>query len=83
MVEKKAKALKMQPRVVPVKNPRIELEDHYYNPIHEKLLELGYKPTVAIDKEIEKTLKILAAYKDRILRCKKAIKPKTRWEKRG
>jgi nucleoside-diphosphate-sugar epimerase len=83
MVEKKAKALELNPRVVPVDNPRIELEDHYYNPIHEKLLEMGYKPIVSIEKEIEKTLKILTHYKDRILRCKEAIKPKTLWRKHG
>ena len=29
-----------------VVNPRLELEEHYYNPAHTKLLELGLKPTL-------------------------------------
>ena len=28
-----------------VVNPRLELEEHYYNPAHTKLLELGLQPT--------------------------------------
>ncbi len=27
-----------------VENPRVEMEEHYYNPDHETLLELGWKP---------------------------------------
>jgi nucleoside-diphosphate-sugar epimerase len=79
MVEKKAKELGLDARVVPVKNPRIELENHYYNPIHKKLLSLGYKPATAIEDEVGGMLETLLPYKDRILRCKEAIKPKTKW----
>jgi len=79
IVESKAKELGLDARVVPVKNPRIELEDHYYNPVHEKLVALGYKPTVAIEDEVGVMIESLLPYKDRILRCKEAIEPKTKW----
>ena len=35
--------------VKPVANPRIEAEDHYYNPVHQGLLELGLTPTYLTD----------------------------------
>lgn len=34
-------------------NPRIESEDHYYNPIHTKLEDLGLKPTLLTDDVLE------------------------------
>jgi len=79
MVEKVAKGLGISARVVPVDNPRIEQEGHYYNPVHKKLLELGYSPASNIEFEVSKTMRILEECKERILRCKKAIAPKTQW----
>ena len=35
--------------VKPVANPRIEAEDHYYNPVHQGLVELGLTPTHLTD----------------------------------
>jgi nucleoside-diphosphate-sugar epimerase len=83
IVRKKAKEIGLNARVKPVENPRIEEEDHYYNPIHKKLFDLGYKPLVDIETEVAKTLDILKRYGDRIERCKEAIRPKTLWAKRG
>src|SRR5262249_44195394 len=40
-------------------NPRIEKEDHYYNPDHEHLIRLGYKPTRDMEGEIRKVLEDL------------------------
>jgi nucleoside-diphosphate-sugar epimerase len=83
IVEKKAKEMGLTPRVVPVENPRIEEEDHYYNPVHKKLAQLGYKPSTNVESEVGRTLKLVGKYKERISRCKEAIKVKTHWKKSG
>jgi UDP-sulfoquinovose synthase len=79
MVEKVAKEAGLETRVVPVENPRIEQENHYYNPVHKKLSNLGYEPSTGVEEEVRKTIGILEESKERILRCKSAISPKTRW----
>ena len=80
LVEKVAKGLGLDARVVPVDNPRIELEGHYYNPVHKKLFELGYSPSTNVELEVGRTIRILEENKGRIARCAKAIAPKTRWK---
>lgn len=62
-----------------VENPRQELEEHYYNPDHQKLLEFGYKPTTNIDAEIEKTLRDLLRYKSRIETKTHVLMPEVFW----
>jgi nucleoside-diphosphate-sugar epimerase len=83
MVEKIAKEEGLDARVVPVENPRIELEGHYYNPVHQKLADLGYEPKTTVEDEVKRTIGVLGENKERILRCKRAIKPKTLWSKSG
>jgi len=39
-----------------VTNPRLEAEEHYYNPTHTKLLELGLQPTLLSETLIESML---------------------------
>lgn len=56
--------LKVETR--PVENPRKEAEDHYYNPAHTGLLELGLKPHYLTDEVLEDMLKLVLKYKDRI-----------------
>ena len=36
-----------------VENPRVELEEHYYNAIHTKLLDLGLEPTLLGEELVE------------------------------
>ena len=63
-----------------IENPRVEKEDHYYNPDHRQLLDLGYKPTHDIDAEIRLTLQDLMKYTDRIISRKQALVPDVRWD---
>jgi UDP-sulfoquinovose synthase len=62
-----------------IDNPRVEREEHYYNPDHKHLLDLGYKPTHDIDAEITATLQDLMKYTDRIISSKQALIPYFRW----
>ncbi len=66
-------------KAIKISNPRIEASNHYYNPQHQTLFDLGYKPTEDILGEIRQMLKSLMPYKDRI--NKNVILPTTTWQK--
>ncbi len=51
-----------------IENPRVEKEDHYYNPDYTGLLELGLKPHYLTDEVLEGFFKVVEKYKDRINR---------------
>jgi UDP-sulfoquinovose synthase len=72
-----AYSLGIDARTDHIPNPRIELETHYYNPAHQKLFDLGYKPTTDIANEIIKLLNDLIPYKSRITPT--CIMPTTNW----
>jgi UDP-sulfoquinovose synthase len=63
-------------------NPRIEREEHYYQPDHEHLPRLGYKPTRDMESEIRVVLQDLMKYRDRIIAHKHALLPDIRWDGR-
>jgi UDP-sulfoquinovose synthase len=56
--------LKVEIKSLP--NPRKEMEEHYYNPAHTGLLELGLKPHHLTDDAMDEMMKIIIRYKDRI-----------------
>jgi UDP-sulfoquinovose synthase len=64
-------------RVDHVDNPRVELEEHYYNPVHTKLLDLGLQPHVLSETLIEHLFDVMATYRDRVIPDR--IDPRTRW----
>jgi UDP-sulfoquinovose synthase len=63
-----AEQLGMSPQVVNAPNPRIELEDHYYNAKHTKLLELGLQPHYLGPELIDSMLTKIQRYASRINR---------------
>jgi UDP-sulfoquinovose synthase len=75
-------ALGLDVVVRPTENPRLESEEHYYNPDHEHLLRLGYKPTRDMDGEIRAMLQDLLRYRDRIVARRQALLPDIRWDGR-
>jgi UDP-sulfoquinovose synthase len=58
-------------------NPRVELEEHYYNPAHTKLLDLGLEPHFLGEELVRSMLKMIERHKDRVI--EQAIVPRTRW----
>jgi UDP-sulfoquinovose synthase len=63
-------------------NPRIEKEEHYYQPDREHLMRLGYRPTQDMEGEIKIVLGDLIRYRDRIAARKRALLPDIRWDGR-
>jgi UDP-sulfoquinovose synthase len=64
-------------RVDHVANPRMELEEHYYNPTHTKLLELGLQPTLLSETLIESMLDVIRRYRENVIMD--VIDPVTQW----
>jgi UDP-sulfoquinovose synthase len=60
-----------------VDNPRVEKEEHYYNAIHTKLLDLGLEPTLLGEELVESIIHAIERHKGRVIET--AIDPKTRW----
>jgi UDP-sulfoquinovose synthase len=64
-------------RVDHVENPRVELEDHYYQAAHTKLLDLGLKPHLLSETLIESVFATIQRHRDRVILDH--IMPATRW----
>jgi len=58
-------------------NPRVEKEEHYYNAIHTKLLDLGLEPTLLGEELVETMLHSIERYKGNAIEG--SIDPRTRW----
>ena len=67
-------------KILPIENPRIESEDHYFNPDRQHLIDLGYKPTHFMEKELEGIFEDLIPHRDRIESRKEAHFPDIRWD---
>ena len=78
-VKEVGESLGLKVEVKNLENPRKEMEDHYYNPDHSQLLDLGYKPTHDINQELKIILTDLIKYKDRIESRREALVPDILW----
>lgn len=67
-VKRVGESLEYQVRVQCIENPRVEKEDHYYNPKYTGLLDLGLQPHYLTDEGLAAMFEIAAKYKDRINR---------------
>jgi UDP-sulfoquinovose synthase len=59
-------------------NPRIEMEEHYYNATNTKLLDLGLQPHLLGEELVQSMLRTIERYKDRVI--DRAIAPQTQWK---
>ncbi len=79
-VQKVAAGLGMEVDIRPIDNPRKEMEEHYYNPDHQHLLDLGYRPTRDLEGELHDTLTDLARFRERIEAKRGVLIPDVRWD---
>jgi UDP-sulfoquinovose synthase len=77
IVQRAGKEHGLDVRIEPIENPRIELEDHYYNARHTKLLDLGLEPHLLSETLVESMFGIIENHKDRVITD--AILPRDRW----
>jgi UDP-sulfoquinovose synthase len=62
-----------------LENPRVELEDHYYNVVHSGLAELGLQPHLLSDTLIESLFEITKRHAHRVR--PEAMLPTVQWRK--
>ena len=77
LVKTSAGSLGIEVNVESFPNPRVEMEEHYYNPVHSKLLDLGLKPNLLGEELVHTMLSIIATHKDRVI--ERAIVPTVQW----
>lgn len=83
-VQRVAHEIGLEAEIRNLVNPRIELEEHHYNPDHEHLMRLGYKPTGDMDAEIRNMLEDLLPHRARIEAARDVLIPDVLWSgKRG
>ena len=63
-----------------LENPRKEVEEHYYNPDHQLLFDLGYRPIRDADTELQVMLADLVQHADRIEAKRAVLIPDVRWD---
>lgn len=66
IVQEAAVHLGYEVEVAHIDNPRVEAEEHYFNPVHTKLLDLGLKPRLMSDTLVESMINDVARFKDRV-----------------
>ncbi len=60
-------------------NPRMESEQHYYNPIHEHLPALGYQRTRHLEDVIREIFDDLTRFRRRLVARKHVVMPAVKW----
>jgi len=66
MVQESGKEIGLNVEIDHLPDPRVELESHYYNAKHSKLIELGLEPHKLSESLVDSLINIAIRYKDRI-----------------
>ena len=60
-------------------NPRVEAEEHGYEPVHEHLYELGYRRTRTLEEVIREIFTTLRRYRGRLVAKQHVVQPAIDW----
>lgn len=66
-------------KMIHLENPRVESEQHFYQPECKKLAAWGYQPSTDLKGDIQQIVEDLTPHRDRIAQHKKSIEPKILW----
>lgn len=79
MVKKAGTTLGLSVEVAHLENPRVEMEEHYFNAKNTNLLDLGLQPHYLSESLLDSLLNFSVKYKSRI--DEKQILPKVQWKR--
>jgi len=79
MVKKAGTTLGLNVEVAHLDNPRVEMEEHYFNAKNTNLLDLGLQPHFLSDSLLDSLLNFSVKYKSRV--DKTQILPKVKWKR--
>ncbi|MBF2098784.1 MAG: NAD-dependent epimerase/dehydratase family protein [Gloeomargaritaceae cyanobacterium C42_A2020_066] len=77
-VQEAGRAMGLKVEVQNFPNPRVELEEHYFNAKNTQLLDLGLQPHLLSDSLLDSLLNFALKYKDRVDEAQ--ILPKVTWK---
>ena len=77
-VQRVGRQLGLNVEVKNIENPRKEAEEHYYNPVHTGLMDIGLEPHYLTDEVLAEMLEFVLKYKERI--NKGYILPRVKWK---
>ena len=80
MVKEEGKKIGLNVKIRHIKNPRIEKEEHYYNPDHTKLIEMGLKSNNINKKDSETLRRISKAINMKVASHNESIKKRLNCE---
>lgn len=78
MTKKVAQQKGLTATISNIENPRVEKEEHYYNAVNTKLIDLGLEPHLLTDKVLDEILTDALQYKERIIQDN--VIPKVKWK---
>ncbi|MCL6444097.1 MAG: NAD-dependent epimerase/dehydratase family protein [Alicyclobacillus sp.] len=76
-VQAVAERMGLTANIAHLENPRVEKEEHYYNAVHTKLIDLGLKPHLLGDELIQELIETAQRYRDRV--DFRVIAPTAKW----
>jgi UDP-sulfoquinovose synthase len=79
-VQEAGAKLGLQVEINHLDNPRVELEDHYFNAKNTNLLDLGLEPHFLSDSLLDSLMNFAIKYRDRV--DKDQILPKVSWHRK-
>lgn len=79
MVKKAGTTLGLNVEVTHLENPRVEMEEHYFNAKNTNLLDLGLQPHFLSDSLLDSLLNFSVKYKSRVDETQ--ILPKVKWKR--
>jgi UDP-sulfoquinovose synthase len=79
IVRAEAERRGLHPVVEHPPNPRMESEQHYYNPIHDHLPALGYRRTRLLEDVIREIFDDLTRFKRRLAARRHVVMPAVKW----
>lgn len=74
-----AKEFGLSPVIEHPADPRVEAEQHYYNPIHERLPALGYQRTRQLEDVVREIFHDLLHYRRRLEAKRNVVQPTVQW----
>ena len=80
MVQKAGQAIGLKVEIDNLDNPRVELDEHYFNAKNTKLLDLGLQPHYLSDSLLDSLLNFAEKYKGRV--DKEQILPTVSWHRK-
>jgi UDP-sulfoquinovose synthase len=78
-VKSAGKSMGLRVEINHMENPRVEAEDHYYNPTATGLRELGLEPNLLTEDVLVRIMTQIALYQDAIR--PDIVQPKTQWKR--